>query len=140
MKKNKTTETANSVTDFIHSVAEISKQKDSLQLIKIFSAVTGLEPKMWGPGIIGFGNYHYIYESGREGDAPLVCFSPRKQAIVLYLSANFERREALLQKFGKHTTGKGCIYIKKLEDINIEILKEMIALSLAYTKSKSRSA
>lgn len=139
MKKNKTTETDNSVTDFIHSVADMTKQKDSLQLVKIFRAVTGLEAKMWGPGIIGFGTYHYIYESGREGDAPLVCFSPRKQAIVLYLSVKFERREELLQKFGKHTTGKGCIYIKKLEDINMEILKEMIALSVAYTKSKSPS-
>ena len=82
---------------------------------------------MWGPSIVGFGSYHYKYESGHEGDAPLVAFSPRAAAISLYLSGNFDKREELLQKFGKHKAEKGCIYIKKLSDVNIEVLKEMIS-------------
>ena len=89
---------------------------------------------MWGPSIVGFGSYHYKYESGHEGDAPLVAFSPRKDAITLYL-ANFDRRDELLQQFGKHKTGKGCIYVKKLVDVNVDILQEMIDLSVKHMKS-----
>jgi len=81
---------------------------------------------MWGPSIVGFGSYHYKYDSGHEGDSPLVGFSPRASALTLYLSGNFEKREELLEKLGKHKTDKGCIYIKKLADINIETLQKMI--------------
>ena len=140
MAKNKTTETAKSVIDFIKAVNDQTKRNDSIRIVELMKTLTGLEPKMWGPSIIGFGNYHYTYESGREGDAPLVCFSPRKEAIVLYLSLSMERREELLKIFGKHKTDKGCIYIKKLEDINMEVLKEMIVISLNNIKSKYPSA
>lgn len=135
MAQNKTTQTELSVTDFLNSVADETKRNDSFQLVELFKTQTGLEPKMWGPSIVGFGSYHYKYDSGHEGDAPLVAFSPRKDALTLYL-ANFDRREALLQQFGKHKTGKGCIYIKKLADVNIDILKEMIDLSAEHTKSR----
>jgi hypothetical protein len=132
MAKNKTTQTAASVTAFIDKVADERKRKDSFLLIDLIKGLTGLEPVMWGPGIVGFGNYHYKYESGREGDAPLVGLSPRKAAIVVYLSSNFDKREELLLKLGKHTTGVGCLYIKKLEDVDIEVLKKMIVNSVKH--------
>lgn len=130
MAKNKTTETESSVTDFINTVADETKRNDSFELLKILQNETGFDAKMWGPAIIGFGSYHYKYASGHEGDAPLAAFSPRKDAISLYLNSEFENKEELLSKFGKHKSGKGCIYIKKLTDIDIEILKKMISLSV----------
>lgn len=133
--KAKTTETKASVTAFIKK-ADKAKQEDSLELLKIFEEASGFEPKMWGPAIIGFGSYHFKYESGREGDAPLCGFSPRKQEFSLYLSSGFKEREALLKKFGKHKSAKACIYIKKLEDIDTAVLKKMINLSVKHTKSK----
>ncbi len=136
MAKNKTTENENSVTDFINSVEDETKRNDSFRITELMQEQTGLEPKMWGPAIIGFGTYHYVYESGREGDMPIVAFSPRKQSITLYLASNFPGREALLKKFGKHTTSKACIYIKKLADVDIEILKKMIKASVEYMKNK----
>jgi len=126
MAANKTTETANSVAEFIDRVKDEGKHKDNLQLMEIIEKQTGFKPKMWGPSIVGFGSYHYKYESGREGDAPLVGFSPRAAAFSLYLSSNFNKREELLQKLGKYKSDKGCIYIKKLSEVNIEVLKEMI--------------
>ena len=126
MAKNKTTETLINVTEFINAVNDEVKRKDSLTLIEAIKKLTGLEPKMWGPSIVGFGSYHYKYDSGHEGDSPLVGFSPRASALTLYLSGRFEKREELLQKLGTHKTDKGCIYIKRLEDINIETLQKMI--------------
>ena len=126
MAKNKTTETNISVTDFINAVKDETKRKDSFNLVALIKKQTGLEPKMWGPSIVGFGSYHYKYESGHEGDNPLIGFSPRAAAITLYLSGHFEKREELLEKLGKHKTDKACIYVKKLEDINIETLQKMI--------------
>ena len=131
MAKNKTTETESSVTDFINNfVDNEAKRNDAFELIEIMNKVTGFEPKMWGPSIIGFGSYHYKYASGHEGDAPLVGFSPRKTAISLYIYFSTENKEELLSKFGKHKAAKGCIYINKLADIDIEILKIMIAASV----------
>ncbi|EJL61973.1 DUF1801 domain-containing protein [Flavobacterium sp. CF136] len=130
MAKNKTRETQNSVIDFINTVEDLTKRNDSFELVKLMQEQTGYEPKMWGPAIIGFGSYHYKYASGHEGDAPLVGFSPRKDAISLYLCSSFESKEELLSKFGKHKAGKGCIYIKKIADIDIEILKKMILYSV----------
>ena len=132
MAKNKTTETANSIIDFVNTVENEIKRNDAFELIKLMHEQTGFEPKMWGPSIIGFGSYHYKYASGHEGDAPLVGFSPRKEAISLYLCPLFEDKEELLAKFGKHKAAKGCIYIKKIADIDIEILKKMILLSVKY--------
>ena len=135
MAKNKTTETESSVVDFVNAfVEDESKRNDAFELIKIIQEVTLFEPKMWGPSIIGFGSYHYKYASGHEGDAPLVGFSPRKSAISLYIYIVPENREELLSKLGKHKSSKGCIYIKKLADIDIEVLKNIISLSLEHLK------
>ncbi|MFH6999522.1 DUF1801 domain-containing protein [Flavobacterium sp. FlaQc-57] len=130
MAKNKTTETESSVVDFINTVEDEAKRNDSFELIKIMQKVTGSDAIMWGPSIIGFGSYHYKYASGHEGDAPLAGFSPRKAAISLYVSLPTEKREELLLKLGKHRAAKGCIYIKKLADIDIEVLKKMVSLSV----------
>ncbi len=135
--KAKTVETAASVTGFIKKAGK-DKQDDSLKLLEIFEEATGYEPKMWGAGIIGFGSYHYKYDSGREGDAPLCAFSPRKTEFSLYLSSGFKEREALLQKLGKHRSAKACIYIKKLSDIDVAVLKKMISLSVKNRKSENK--
>ena len=133
MAKNKTTETETSVIDFINTfVDDEVKRNDAFELIKIMQQVTGFEPKMWGPSIIGFGSYHYKYDSGHEGDAPLAGFSPRKAAISLYVYLSEQNREELLSELGKHRAAKGWIYIKKLSDINVEILKEMVSASVEY--------
>ena len=133
---NKTTETQDSVTHFVNTIEDTAKRSDAFELIKLMQLQTGYEPRMWGSSIIGFGSYHYKYDSGHEGDAPLVGFSPRKAAISLYLYPSFEDKEALLTKLGKHKTGKGCIYIKKITDIDVEVLKTMITASVAYLLKK----
>ena len=135
MATNKTTETSNSVTDFINAVENEAKRNDAFELVKIMQEVTGFEPKMWGPSIIGFGSYHYKYDSGHEGDAPLAGFSPRKAAMTIYFYLPEENREELLAQLGKHTSSKACIYIKKLADIDIEILKKIILRSIEYTQN-----
>jgi hypothetical protein len=135
MAKNKTTETQNSVADFLTTVKDEKKRKDCSAIIDIIAEHTGLEPKMWGTSIIGFGTYHYKYESGREGDAPLAGLSPRANAITLYLS-NVKEKEDLLKKLGKHKTGGGCIYIQKLEDIDKAILTKMVDNSIKHFRSK----
>lgn len=136
--KAKTTENNSSVKDFIKSVADEKRQHDATALVRIMKEQSGFEAKMWGPAIIGFGSYHYKYASGHEGDAPLVGFSPRKNEFALYLSSQFDNREELLKQFGKHKTSKACIYIKKLEDIHVEILKKMIANSIAYMETRNK--
>lgn len=132
MAQNKTTETNISVTEFVNKVESGVKRDDSFKLIEIFKSISGFEPKMWGPTIIGFGSYHYKYESGHGGDAPLTGFSPRKDSLVFYLSSEFENRELLLSKLGKHKSSKGCVYVKKLSDIDIETLKIIITNSMNY--------
>ena len=133
--KPKTTETANSVSAFVKTIDDKQRQNDCLAIIEIMKKQSGFEPKMWGSAIIGFGSYHYKYESGHEGDAPLVGFSPRKSEFALYI-ANFNGKEELLKKFGKHKTAKSCVYIKKVEDINIEVLKKMITGSVKHYQAK----
>lgn len=133
MAKNKTTETETRVSDFINTfVEDDTKRNDAFELAKIMQQVTGFEPKIWGPSIIGFGSYHYKYASGHEGDAPLAGFSPRKAAISLYVYLSEENREELLSKLGKHKAAKGCIYVKKLGDIDVEVLKKMVLVSVEY--------
>lgn len=134
----KTTETTLSVKDFIKKIPEAERQKDALAIVDIMEKQSGFPAKMWGPAIIGFGSYHYVYESGHEGDAPLVGFSPRKNEFALYLSSAFEKREELLKQLGKHKSAKACVYIKKIEDINVVVLKKMIAASLKHTKAKHK--
>jgi hypothetical protein len=134
MAKNKTNETTNSVTDFINEIADETKRNDCLVLIDLMKTQTGFEPKMWGASIIGFGSYYYKYDSGHEGTSALVGFSPRATAITLYLSAMLHEKEDLLQKLGKHKISKGCIYIKKLSDINTDILQKIIEHHINYIK------
>ncbi len=134
MAKNKTTETEQSVSAFINSVKDEIKRKDCFELIEILKKQTKLEPKMWGPSIIGFGSHHYKYESGREGDSPNIAFSPRASSIAIYLSGNFAERETLLAKFGKHKSDKGCVHIKTLTDIDKDILKKMIVNHIKHIK------
>ena len=132
----KTTQTELSVKDFIKKIPLEQRQKDALTIVEIMEKQSGFPAKMWGPAIIGFGSYHYVYESGHEGDAPLVGFSPRKTEFALYLSSAFDKREELLLQFGKHKTAKACVYIKKINDINVDILKKMVVASLNHTKAK----
>ncbi len=134
MAQNKTTENENSVTDFINSVEDQTRRDDCFRIAEIFKDVSGSEPKMWGHAIIGYGSYHYKYDSGREGDAPRTGFSPRKTEFALYI-ALFDGRDAMLAKLGKHKTGKGCVYIKKTADIDVDVLKKIIAAGLEYMRT-----
>lgn len=136
MAKTKTFETHNSVEDFIHTVPDKIKQADSFRLVEMMKAESGFEPKMWGPSIIGFGSYHYKYETGHEGDAPLMGFSPRKASIVLYLALSKTDKEELLKDFGKHKATVSCIYFKRLDEMNIPVLKKMIKISFERMKRK----
>ena len=135
MYEAKMKETDESVIDFINKVEHPRKREDGFKLLEIFTEARGLEAKMWGASIIGFGSYHYKYASGHEGDAPIVGFSPRKAKISLYLSSPVELEE-FLKNFGKHTTGKACIYVNKLDDIDTAILKDMIIESVKLTEER----
>ena len=139
--KNKTTETAVNVIDFINSFVDNDQKKaDSFQLIELMTKWSGFEPKMWGPSIIGFGSYHYKYASGHEGDAPLIAFSPRKTAFSLYVFSPTEENKHLLEGLGKYKISKACIYIKKLSDINTEILEKLCKTSIDYTNEHHECA
>lgn len=140
MAKNKTTETEVKVSEFIESFVENDQKKaDSYKLIELMTEWSGFEPKMWGPTIIGFGSYHYKYASGREGDWPLTGFSPRKQSMTLYIMPGFDRYEKLMEKLGKYKTGKSCLYINKLEDVNMVVLKDLVKGSVDYMNEKYNS-
>ncbi len=133
MAKNKTKVTETDVIDFINSyVDNAQKKSDSLELIQLMSKWSGFKPKMWGPTIIGFGSYHYIYASGHEGDAPILGFSPRKAQFSLYIYSKTSKSDALLQQFGTFKMGKACIYIKKLADIDISILEQICRETITY--------
>ncbi|MFD2616017.1 DUF1801 domain-containing protein [Terrilactibacillus laevilacticus] len=134
MYELKTKENDHSVIEFIENVESPKKREDAYRLLDIFTEVTGYQAKMWGPSIIGFGSYHYKYASGHEGDAPLVGFSPRKAKISLYFATGDSKREELLKDFGKHSAGKGCVYINKLADINEDTLKALIRQSVTFLK------
>jgi hypothetical protein len=130
MAKLKTTETEASVTDFLAQVADEKRRQDCQAVLDLMQAVTGAEPKMWGASIVGFGHYHYCYESGREGDWFLAGFSPRKKDLTLYIMAGFETFGDLMSRLGKYSTGKSCLYIKRLEDIDLEVLRELVKRSV----------
>jgi hypothetical protein len=132
MYELKTKENDSSVIEFIETVESPKKREDAYQLLDIFTETTGYDAKMWGPSIIGFGSYHYKYKTGHEGDAPLVGFSPRKAKISLYFATGDPDREKLLEKFGKHTSGKACVYINKIADIDVDVLKELIQQSVKF--------
>lgn len=133
MAQTKTTYTGKDVADFINSFVENEQKKaDSFRLIELMQDWSDSEPKMWGPTIIGFGNYHYKYASGHEGDAPVLGFSPRKAAFSLYIYSDTDRSKELLASFGKFKMAKACIYVKKLANINEEVLKELCLESIKY--------
>lgn len=134
MSKNKTTETNASVSDFLNAVKDETKRADSFKLVELFESITGSPAKLWGPSIVGFGSYHYKYESCREGEAPLVAFSPRAAALTVYLSSSFDQREELLSQLGKYKTEKGCIYIKRLSEVNLDVLEELIIKQIEHTQ------
>ncbi len=133
MADTKTTYTGKDVIEFINTFVEKDQKKaDSFRLIELMQEWSGYEAKMWGSSIIGFGNYHYKYASGHEGDAPLIAFSPRKAAFSLYVYSPTEKSDLILSNLGKFTMGKACIYVKKLADINISVLEELCAESIKY--------
>lgn len=137
MAKNKTTQTDENVMRFIETFATSEQKKqDSYALLQLMQEVSGHEPKMWGPTIIGFGSYHYKYESGHEGDAPLLGFSPRKAAISLYVFTGLKEHEQFLEGLGKFKMGKACIYANKLADINLEVLKKLMQETIVYMNNK----
>ncbi|TFD94559.1 DUF1801 domain-containing protein [Jeotgalibacillus sp. R-1-5s-1] len=128
----KTKEHDGDVFEFIEAVDSPKKREDAYRLLDLFTETSGYPAKMWGPSMIGFGSYHYKYESGHEGDMFLVGFSPRKAKISLYFATGDPDRTALLERFGKHTTGKACVYINKLDDVDEEVLKELILQSMTF--------
>jgi len=136
MTENKTKPTKLSVASFIDAVSDPSRRSDAKALVKLMQTAAGEKPKMWGPSIIGFGSYHYKYDSGREGDMPLIGFSPRKTAIVLYISTSFNGADALLAKLGKFTSSKGCLYIKRLPDVDLRVLETLVASSLDAMRAR----
>lgn len=125
-----------SVEDFLNAVEHPVKKADSFILLQLMTEITEVAPKMWGESIVGFDTYHYVYASGREGDWPMIGFSPRKQNISLYIMPGFVNFGPLLEKLGKHKTSKACLYINKLADVDIDILKELIQQSITYMRDK----
>lgn len=134
MVENKTKPTSITVSSFLNKIKEPQLRRDCDTIIEIMESISKLKPVMWGSAIIGFGTRHYVYESGREGDTMIVGFSPRKQAITLYLSGGLDPLRDELSKLGRHSTGKGCLYIKSLEDVEIPIFKKI--LTKAYRSAK----
>jgi hypothetical protein len=139
MPENKTKATAESVKDFLDAVPDETKRADSYAILDLMKEVSGFEPQMWGTSIVGFGSYHYKYETGREGDMPMIGFSPRKQNLTLYIMGGFEGYEGLLKRLGKHSLGKSCLYVKRLSDVDVSTLKALVAQSFNYMQDKSKS-
>lgn len=129
MAENKTQQTKVSADSFLNGLKDKARAADSRVVLKLMQKVSGESPKMWGPSIIGFGTYHYAYDSGREGDFLRIGFSPRAQALTLYIMGGFPRYEALMAKLGKYKTGKSCLYIKHLSDVDLKVLEELILAS-----------
>ena len=127
MAENKTKPTSASVDDFIANIENPRRRADALTALKMYKEVTGLPPVMWGPSIIGFGSLHYVYESGREGDMPAAAFSPRKASMTFYIGNQFDGAQELYAKLGKYKKSVACLYINKLEDVDLDVLQEIIA-------------
>lgn len=128
----KTKKNEASVAQFIKSVGDLKKQKEAEVILELMKEATGQEPKMWGSSIVGFGSYHYKYASGQEGDWPLTGFSPRKQNLTVYIMPGFKKYEGLMKNLGKYKTGKSCLYIKELKDIDLSVLKQLVRQSVLY--------
>jgi hypothetical protein len=136
MAENKTKPTVQKVSEFIAGIEDKQKRADCRELMKLMSGITGNRAKMWGASIVGYGKYHYKYESGREGDFFLTGFSPRKQALSLYIVSGFSLNPELMEKLGKYKTGKSCLYVKKLDDLDREVLAQLVEESVAYIRKK----
>ena len=136
MAEPKTKKNDASVENFLNSVADQTRREDSLSLLGLMRDVTGEEAKMWGSSIVGFGSYHYVYQSGREGDWMLTGFSPRKQNLAIYIMAGFSDYGPLLEKLGKHKTGKSCLYVNKLADVDINVLRELVRRGVRSMRKK----
>lgn len=136
MAENKTKATTASVKDYIDAIADEQRRKDCRALATLMTKVTGYKPAMWGTSIVGFGSYHYKYESGREGDSCLVGFSSRKGDISVYVMGAFPERPGLLEKLGKHKAAKGCVYIRTMSDVKPAILEKLVAASVKDTKKR----
>lgn len=136
MAQNKTQATKLKVSEFLASIEDVRKRSDCRELMKLMREVTGNRAKMWGPSIVGFGKYHYKYESGREGDFFLTGFAPRKQALTLYIVSGFTAHPELMQKLGKFKTGKSCLYVKSLDDIDRSVLAQLVQESVSLLRKK----
>ena len=134
MAELKTKQNEAGVEEFLNGVSDEKRREDCFTVLELMKKITGEAPKMWGASIVGFGNYHYKYDSGREGEWFVAGFSPRKQNLTLYIMSGFSRYEELLAKLGKHKTGKSCLHINKLEDVNLDVLQEMIENSVENVK------
>ena len=134
MAENKTKATGASVTAFINSIDDKQKRADARKVAAMMHKATGKRAKLWGPSIVGYGTYHYKYASGREGDFLMTGFSPRKQALTVYVIPGFEHFETLMNKLGKYKTGKSCLYIKRLSDVDEKILEQLINRSVKYMR------
>lgn len=134
MAENKTTPNDQNVEHFLNAIADEQKRTDSFRVLELMKQVTGMEPKMWGSSIVGFGSYHYRYESGREGDMIIAGFSPRKQNLTIYNMGSIEQHDDLFKQLGKYTLGKGCLYIKRLDDVELPTLKRLIEESVKHVK------
>jgi hypothetical protein len=136
MAENKTKPTKNSVMAFLNKIKDKQVRDDCFAILEMMQKVSNYEPVMWGSAIVGFGTYHYVYESGREGDMILIGFSPRKQNISIYLMGGLSKVEDELSKLGKHKTGRGCLYIKSLSDVNVQVLKKIFAKAFKEAQRK----
>ena len=130
MAENKTRPTGKSIREFLDKVTPARRKADGEILLEMFTRITGFPPRLWGPGIIGFGAYHYTYASGREGDMLATGFSPRKAKLVLYIMPGYQDYGSILQRLGKHAKGKSCLYVNKLDDIDLQVLEELITTGL----------
>lgn len=137
MAELKTKPTQASVKEFLNQIPDKERRDDCIAVAKIMEEITGDKPKMWGPSIVGFGTYHYKGASGREGDWMLTGFSPRQKALTLYIMMGFDKQPDLMKQLGKHTTSKGCLYIKRLSDVHIPTLKKLIKWSVKQLQKKS---
>lgn len=137
MAQTKTKPTAASVDEFLAAVENDRRRKDAVAVCELMKDITGLKPVMWGPTMVGFGTYHYKYASGREGDWFVAGFAPRKANLVVYIMSGFKAHDALMGRLGKYKTGSSCLYINKLDDIDMEVLRELVRRSVEYVSNPS---